>query len=159
MRRMAGSVLLVSLLGGGAAAQLSDFEAQRAAAHKALIQSLGDYAGWCEGKKLFQERQKAFELVLSLEPGNADAQKGLGYTREKDGTWKPPAKPKTLHDFDQKALEEAPARLKAASTGYVSAMSRCSTRASSRASSASSPRPRPCASTPTTRTCTSSSAR
>src|ERR1051325_1408698 len=122
MRRFTGGVALLLLLAGRAAAQLPDFDARRAAARSELVKSLDAHASWCESKQLFQERKKVLELVLELDPANADALKGLAYVRDKDGAWKPPATPRTVKDFDRKALEEAPARLKAASAGYVTTM-------------------------------------
>jgi len=110
------------LVGARSSAQASDFETRRAAARAALIEQLDTYLEWCQGKSLFQSRQKACELLLELEPEHAEARKSLGYTRAKDGTWKAPDKPKMLRDFDQKALAEASGRWREATTGYVTAM-------------------------------------
>lgn len=99
-----------------------DFGAARAEAAKGLVQSLEDYAAWCQGKSLFHERARAYELLLEFVPDHAEARKILAHERQKDGTWKVPEKPKAYRDFDKKALEEAPARWRAATSGYVSAM-------------------------------------
>jgi len=122
MRRIVGSLILLALLAGGAAAQLADFEARRAEAQKTLAAGLEGYAAWCQANNLFNERKKAFEALLELEPAHAEARRQLGFVRQKDGTWKAPEKPKTFRDFDQKALAEAPQRWKEASSAYVGAM-------------------------------------
>src|SRR5262245_51243110 len=123
MKRIAGSAVLVALLAAGASAQLADFDARRTEARTALAKGLEAYAGWCQSTSLFNERKKALELLLELDPAHAEALKTLGYTRDKKtGTWIPPAKPKEFRDFDKKALEQAPARWKAVTGGFVTSM-------------------------------------
>src|SRR6185436_406428 len=109
-------------LAGSARSQATDFDARRAAAHAALVKSLEDYVAWCKGKSLFNERKKACELLVELEPEHAEARKTLGHVKAKDGTWKAPEKPKAFRDFDTKALEEASGRWREATAGYVTAM-------------------------------------
>ncbi|MSR61281.1 MAG: hypothetical protein EXS08_02375 [Planctomycetes bacterium] len=122
MRRIVGSWILLALLAGGAAGQLVDFEARRAEAQKTLTAGLEGYVAWCQANNLFNERKKAFEFLLELDPAHAEARRQLGFTHLKDGTWKAPEKPKTFRDFDQKALAEAPQRWREASSGYVGAL-------------------------------------
>jgi hypothetical protein len=126
MNRFEGSAALAMLLVAGALgrthAQASDFDARQAAARAALVKGLEGYAEWCQGKSLFQARQKACELLLVLEPEHAEAHKALGHTRAKDGTWKVPEKPKAPRDFDRQALAEAPEHWREATAGYLTAM-------------------------------------
>lgn len=124
MNGTAGVFALAALAAGatGASAQAADLAAREAVARAALVKELEGYADWCTGKDLFLERQKALELVLELEPEHAEAHKILGHVRAKDGSWSPPARPKTFRDHDKVALAEAPARFQAATSGYTAAM-------------------------------------
>jgi hypothetical protein len=130
MRRIAASVVVLALLGhfgagaagAAAAAQLADFDARCAQAQAALEKELESYIAWCQSNSLFNERRKAYELLLELAPEHAEARKTLGHVRAKDGTWKAPEKPKAFRDFDKKALAEAPARWKGHTQTYVDAM-------------------------------------
>lgn len=122
MNARTGSIVLVALLASGTAAQRADFEARREAARAELRGALEGYVEWCQASNLFNERRKACELLLELEPAHTAALKTLGYTRDKSGAWQPPAKPKAFRDFDKQALAEAPARWRAATEGYVQAM-------------------------------------
>jgi hypothetical protein len=119
MKRLAGTLLLAVLLAGGAAGQGGEFERVRAQAQSELARALEAHVEWCTGKTLFQARERALLLLLELEPDHAEARKLLGFTREKDGTWKPPAKPRPPKDFDKKLLGEADTRLAAAHGPYV----------------------------------------
>jgi hypothetical protein len=128
MNWIAGGAVLVALAAGAARAgarQADGFAARHATARAALVQELEGYVEWCQSKNLFQERKKALELVLELEPDHGEARKTLGHVRAKDGSWKPPEKPKTFRDHDKKALEEAPARWRSATAGFVGAMIAC----------------------------------
>jgi len=120
MSVMAG--VLVALTWLGAAGARQEFDGRVQAARTALVKDLEGYAAWCQSKDLFLEKQKAWEFVLTLDPEHAEARKGLGFTRAKDGTWKAAAKPKVPKNFDKGDLAEAPARLRAATAGYVGAM-------------------------------------
>lgn len=126
MKRFAGSAALAVLLVAGslgrAQAQAPDFDARQAAARAAFVLGLEGYAEWCQGKTLFQSRQKSCELLLELEPAHAGARKALGHTRAKDGTWKPPEKPKVFRDHEKQALAEAAERWRAVVAGYVTAL-------------------------------------
>jgi hypothetical protein len=102
--------------------QAPDFAARCAAARTELVRAIDGYLEWCQSKSLFLTRQKACELLLELEPEHAEARRTLGFTRAKDGTWKAPEKPRTLRDFDQKALAEAAGRWREATASYVTAM-------------------------------------
>jgi len=127
-KRIAGWGAALVLLGGllrAQGAQLApEFEARRAEARAALVGSLEDFAAWCQGKSLFKEKARCYELVLELVPDHAEARKVLGYSRAKDGRWTAPEKPKVYRDFDKKALEEAPERWAEATAGFVQAMVR-----------------------------------
>ncbi len=122
MKWFAGGVVLVAQLGSSPSAQLADFDARRAEARAGFVKELEAYAGWCQAKNLFQQKKAALELVLELAPDHAEAHKALGHVRAKDGSWKPPAKPKSFRDFDKQALAEAPGRFEAACAGYLKAL-------------------------------------
>jgi hypothetical protein len=123
MKPMAGAaVAALVVLAGGVPAQGGDFGAQREAARAALAKALEGYAEWCQSKSLFHSRKTALETLLELVPDHPEARKALGHVRAKDGSWKAPDKPKTFRDFDKKALEEAPARWREATSGYVARM-------------------------------------
>lgn len=119
MKWLAGTCLLAVLLAGGAAGQAGEFERVRAEARVELVQALLAHVEWCTGKSMFQAREEALAQVLELEPDHGEARRLLGFTREKDGTWKPPAKPRPPKDFDKKLVDEAATRLAAAHGPYV----------------------------------------
>ena len=130
MQRFAWSAVLVALLFAGSSTRPSfageqhvDFDARRAEARVALQKDLEAYVEWCQTSNLFNERKKALEILLELDPAHAEALKTLGWARDKkSGVWSPPAKPKEFRDFDKQALERAPARWREATGGYVAAM-------------------------------------
>jgi hypothetical protein len=49
------------------------------------VEDLLALADWCHGKKLFVERDRLWEQVLTLAPDDSRARGGLGYRRGKDG--------------------------------------------------------------------------
>jgi hypothetical protein len=121
--RTAGKLVLLALLAVTGtetwATQLADFDARRAEAQERFQEGLDDYIEWCRAKRLFEQRRKACELLLELDPDHAGAHDALGHERAKDGTWNPPAKPKKFRDFDKEALREAPERWDATTAAYV----------------------------------------
>lgn len=119
MKCLAGTLLLVVLLAGGARGQGGGFREVRAEARIELARALEAHVEWCTAKSMFQARERALQLLLELEPDHAEARKLLGFTREKDGPWKPPAKPRPPKDFDKKLVGEAETRLAAAHGPYV----------------------------------------
>ncbi len=123
MKHVAGVLLALCVLASARSAQLADFDARRSAAYAVLAGDLEEYAEWCKGKRLFVERKRAFDLLLTLVPEHEDARRTLGYVKEKDGSWKAPAEPKEFHDYDSKALKEAPARFVQARADFVAALS------------------------------------
>jgi hypothetical protein len=124
MNGRTGTIALAALAATApmAAAQAADFTARLAVARAALVKDLEGYAAWCGGKDLLLERQKALELVLTLDPDHVEAHKTLGHVRAKDGSWSPSEKPRTFRDHDRQALAEAPARFGAATQGYTDAL-------------------------------------
>jgi hypothetical protein len=123
MRRWSSAALLLAGLAAGAAGagelQGEGFEGRWREARAVLQRDLEALAQWCHANDLFAERKKALELLLELDPEYGDARKTLGYTLQKDGTWKAPEKPKAFRDFDKQALEEAPRRWKEATAPYL----------------------------------------
>lgn len=91
-----------------------DFEAERTLAVKELIAGLESYAEWCSSKQVWLERNRALLAVLSVDPGNMAAKRGLGWQQVADGVWEPPKDPKPAKNYDLAALKEAPARYGAA---------------------------------------------
>lgn len=119
MKRLAGTCLLAVLLAGGMAAQDDEFERACAEGRVAFVQALEGHVAWCTGKSMFLAREQALLQLLELEPDHAEARRLLGHTREKDGSWKPPAKPRPPKDFDKKLVAEAETRLAATHGPYV----------------------------------------
>ncbi len=122
LRSLARTAVLVLAFAGAAGAQIADFETQREEAQSALVTRLHDYADWCKEMRLFQSRECAFLRLIELDPDDAVARKGLGYSKKGDGVWVPPKKPKEYKDFDRGGLEEQPARLAAALDPYLETM-------------------------------------
>jgi hypothetical protein len=94
------------------------FAEAKAAAVKELIDDIGKYANWCTGVKLFKERDRAWLVVLSFDPQNVEAFKGLGYKRNDDGTWEPDPRRLAPKDRAPEKLKEAPARWAKTVAGY-----------------------------------------
>ncbi len=77
-----------------------------------LVRGLLALATWANQNELFLQRDGVWRSVLLLEPDNADARKGLRYTRDGTGKWRdPPArevkdlKPALLPEFARKRSE------------------------------------------------------
>jgi hypothetical protein len=119
MKRLAGTLLAFALLAGGAGGQGAEFARVRAEARDELVRALEAHAEWCTGKTMFQAREHVLTLLLEFDPDHAEARKLLGFTREKNGSWKPPAKARPPKDFDKKLVGEAETRLAAAHGPYV----------------------------------------
>lgn len=62
-----------------------------------LIGGLLRLAAWANDNELFARRDAVWRTVLALEPDNAEARKGLRYSRDGAGHWKEPA-PRTVQD-------------------------------------------------------------
>ncbi len=120
MKLIAG--VCVAWIASVAAGQSADFEAKREAARAACLRELEGYVEWCRASNLFLERKRALELVLAFDPANEPALRTLGYSRDKEGRWKPPAKPRTFRDFDGKALGEAPGKFAAVRDPFLGTM-------------------------------------
>jgi hypothetical protein len=86
-------------------------EEQLAEARALLVATLEGLADWCSDKKLYLERDRLFEQMLGVDPDNFRAHKGLGHSRQRDGTWVVPdsSAKKESKNYDRKALEELPA--------------------------------------------------
>ena len=62
------------------------FELERARAASQLIAGLQSYADWCSSKKVWLERNRAMEAILSVDPGNMWAKRALGWIQVADGS-------------------------------------------------------------------------
>ena len=98
MRVLALLVCLVLALSPAAAGD-------QAKARGELIQRLLALASWCNEKELFLQRDNLWRSVLSLQPENADARKGLRYSRDGQGNWKEPP-PREVKDRAPALLPE-----------------------------------------------------
>lgn len=92
-----------------AAAQSAEFKRKHAEARVGLIKAQLVLAEWCNSKELFLERDQALQRVLTIDPDNLDARKGLRFARNPDGSWKPPP-PREAKNRNAKALEAFPAQ-------------------------------------------------
>lgn len=92
-----------------AAAQSAEFKRKHADARAGLIKAQLALAEWCSSKELFLERDQAFQRVLTIDPDNLDARKGLRFARNPDGSWKAPP-PREAKNRNAKALEAFPAQ-------------------------------------------------
>lgn len=69
-----------------------EIEAVRAEARDDLLAGLEEHAAWCKTAKLYLERDKAYRRILALDSDHDTARRGLGYRRERDGSWREPSK-------------------------------------------------------------------
>jgi len=58
-----------------------------------LPSELEEYAQWCGSVKLAADRDGAWRAILRFNEQHEGARRGLKHTRQRDGTWTPPAKP------------------------------------------------------------------
>jgi hypothetical protein len=87
-----------------------DFATEHKAASADLVKGMLGLATWANEKELFLERDRVYRAVLDVDPSNADARKGLRYSRKSDGSWQEPA-PREAKNRNAKALvEELPAK-------------------------------------------------
>jgi hypothetical protein len=116
-------VLVLSTLVGSASAQEGEtgFPAAHREAQADLIAGMLKLASWSENKELFLERDRLYKAILSIDPDNADARKGLRYSRKSDGSWVEPA-PREAKNRNAKALEELPVKRAAVATPYRTKM-------------------------------------
>jgi hypothetical protein len=98
-----------------------DYETGRKAAQAELVKKLEVLADWCNSKELFQERDRVWHSILSLDTNNSAARKGLRYAHNPDGSWQEPA-PREVKNRNPKALEELPAKRAAATEAFRNAM-------------------------------------
>lgn len=77
-----------------------------------LITGLSRLASWANDNELFARRDGVWRTILALDPENADARKGLRYSRDGAGNWKEPAaravqdrKPAQIAEFVRKRCE------------------------------------------------------
>jgi hypothetical protein len=91
------------------------------AAQAELFTGMLKLATWSENKELFLERDRLFKAILAMDPDNADARKGLRYSRKSDGSWVEPA-PREAKNRNPKALEELSAKRAAVAAPYRARM-------------------------------------
>ena len=101
---------LAGFFAGPVAAQVEGFDEERSEAQAAFVTALEEHSEWCRGKKLFLARKRAMDFLLGQEPQHFESLKALGYKKGRDGQWKPPRKPKTFRDFNDRLVEEAEER-------------------------------------------------
>ena len=87
----------------------------------ALITGLNEHAVWCKKKKLWERRALAYAAVLQLDAGNAEAHRGLGHKRQRDGSWKESRKTKPV-DRSEKDLQECGERWGEVTRSFVGAL-------------------------------------
>ena len=92
----------------------ADLASERAEAMGVLITSLEGLADWCTENKLFLERDHVFEQILEFEPDHFRAHKGLGHSRQRDGTWVVPEDRKESKNYNLGMLEKLPEQRSAA---------------------------------------------
>jgi len=56
------------------------------------VAELETFADWCTTTKLFADRDEVLEAILHFDPSNEAAHRALKHTRQRDGSWTPPAK-------------------------------------------------------------------
>ncbi len=107
------ALLVLAPLALGVTAQSDepgDFQSEHQAATLDLVKGMLHLADWCNEKELFLERDRIYRAVVDIDPNNADARKGLRYSRKSDGSWQEPA-PREAKNRNVKALaEELPAK-------------------------------------------------
>ena len=82
------------------------FEPEYRAALQDLVEALEEHAAWCGRGRLYAERDRALELVLSFEPDHPGARKTLGYRRGDGGAWEVPADRVPAPNRSEKRLPE-----------------------------------------------------
>lgn len=107
------ALLALAATAGAVSAQSDapgDFATEHKAAQADLVKGMLQLATWCNDKELFLERDRLYRAVLDVDTSNADARKGLRYSRKSDGSWQEPA-PREAKNRNAKALaEELPAK-------------------------------------------------
>jgi hypothetical protein len=87
-----------------AAGPVPDLESECQEAVTLLVVSLEELVDWSTKNKLFAERDRVFEQILEFEPDNFRAHKGLGHSRQRDGTWVPQEGRKEPKNYTPSAL-------------------------------------------------------
>jgi hypothetical protein len=104
------------------AQETTDYASGRKAAMTELIKRLEALAEWCNSEELFEERDRVWRSILTLDTNDVAARKGLRYARNPDGSWKEPA-PREAKNMNKKALDEQlPAKRAAAIEPYRTAL-------------------------------------
>jgi hypothetical protein len=77
--------------GGSDGVSDEEIEEVRAEARHNLLGALEEHAAWCKSVKLYLERDLSYRRILTLDPDHETARRGLGYRRERDGSWREPS--------------------------------------------------------------------
>lgn len=118
MCRNAGlGLIAICALALPARARDEAFDAEHALATAALLGDLEQLARWCDASELFLERDRLLRGILTLDPHNEYARRGLRYGRAADGTWVEP-EPREVKNRNPKALAELAARRSAAAAPF-----------------------------------------
>jgi hypothetical protein len=102
--------------------EAESFAAVRARAVQVLIEDLRTFSEWADVARLFIERNKAYEAILTFLPDDEVAHRGLGDRRDRDGVWQKPKDRRAPKDFDPSKVEEAGRRLAAIRARYCEAV-------------------------------------
>ncbi len=85
-----------------------------------LLAGLEKHAKWCGSARLFLERDEVWRRILEVDPDHEKARKGLGYRRNRDGTWKDPDPDrKVSKNYSQAKLKTAGPKLSEALAPYT----------------------------------------
>lgn len=98
-----------------AAAAANDYAPLRVA----VIRELEEYAQWCGSVKLAADRDGALRAILRFDAEHELARRGLKHTRQRDGTWAPPAKPAESKNANKNFEAQSRERREKLATGLL----------------------------------------
>jgi hypothetical protein len=107
--------LAVNLAAGGV-------DEQRAAARDDLVKELELLAEWCKSKKVFACRAEVYNIMLHFDAENDMAKRGLGFKKQRDGSWKLDKRRKDPKNYNKDAAEEFPAKRSTLTQTYKNRM-------------------------------------
>lgn len=87
------------------AQEQQSFDERYAELRAELVRDLHAFATWCGSKRMFGERDRAYELVLHHAPDDFDAHKGLKHVQQRDGSWTVPEKREASKDYAPRLLK------------------------------------------------------
>jgi hypothetical protein len=90
----------------GTLAEPEDLAARGKTVESEFVEALVALAKWCNGRKLFGQRDDVYALILEFQPDHPKARRGLKYKRDGAGTWVQDPKYKRPKDWTPKLYEE-----------------------------------------------------